>query len=68
MRHQRCQLSPVLLGSYVPNGLVVVKMRDRWYWIDGTVKTVCPRCGATHELDSASDPAAIVRTGTEAPR
>jgi hypothetical protein len=47
----RCQQTPVLLGTYDSQGRVHIKVRDRYWHIDGTVRTVCPRCGSEHTLD-----------------
>ncbi len=46
-----CQLSGVLLATYDAGGHVHIKAGDRYYWIEGLVRTVCPRCGTHHELD-----------------
>lgn len=47
----RCQQPPVLLGTYDAGGRINIKMRDRYWHIDGIVQTVCPRCGSEHTLD-----------------
>ena len=47
----RCQQSPVLLATYDDRGRVNIKARDRYWHIQGTVQTVCPRCGSEHSLD-----------------
>jgi hypothetical protein len=47
----RCQNPPVLLGTYDAHGRVHIKVRDRYWHIDGSVQTVCPRCGSEHMLD-----------------
>lgn len=47
----RCQQPPVLLATYDDRGRIHIKVRDRYWHIDGVVRTVCPRCGAEHVLD-----------------
>lgn len=47
----RCQQSPVLLATYDDSGRINIKARDRYWHIQGTVQTVCPRCGSEHTLD-----------------
>jgi hypothetical protein len=47
----RCQQPPVLLATYDDLGRIHIKSRDRYWHIDGVVRTVCPRCGAEHTLD-----------------
>ncbi len=56
-----CQDPPVLLATWQPGGRVNIKVRDRYWHLDGfgTVKTVCPRCAASHELDLGVEPPAI---------
>ena len=46
-RHQ----TPILLGTYDPDGQIHIKVRDRHWRILGAVETRCPRCGAEHTLD-----------------
>ena len=46
-----CRQPPVLLGTYEPGGRVHIKVRDRYWHVEGRVETVCPRCGAEHALD-----------------
>ena len=46
-----CQQPPVLLATYDDGGRIHIKARDRYWHIDGVVRTVCPRCGAEHVLD-----------------
>lgn len=52
----RCQQPPVLLGTYDARGRINIKMRDRYWHIDGVVQTVCPRCGSEHRLDLRGEP------------
>ena len=54
----RCQKPPVLLGTWQPGGRVNIKVRDRYWHLDGFghVSTVCPRCARTHELDLGPSP------------
>lgn len=47
----RCRQPPVLLATYDPRGRIHIKARDRYWHVQGTVQTVCPRCGAEHALD-----------------
>ena len=47
----RCRLPPVLLATYDARGRIHIKARDRYWHVDGTVQTVCPRCGSEHTLD-----------------
>jgi hypothetical protein len=47
----RCQQTPVLLATYDGHGRIHIKVRDRYWHIEGIVQTVCPRCGAEHALD-----------------
>jgi hypothetical protein len=47
----RCQQTPVLLATYDGRGRIHIKVRDRYWHIEGIVQTVCPRCGAEHTLD-----------------
>ena len=46
-----CQQSPVLLATYDDRGRINIKARDRYWHVQGTVQTVCPRCGSEHTLD-----------------
>ena len=47
----RCRQTPILLGTYDPDGQIHIKVRDRHWRILGAVQTRCPRCGAEHALD-----------------
>jgi hypothetical protein len=48
----RCQEPPVLLGTYDESGHVNIKVRDRYWHVQGSsVHTVCPKCGAEHTLE-----------------
>jgi hypothetical protein len=47
----RCQHPPVLLATYDVGGRIHIKVRDRYWHVDGVVSTVCPRCGSEHTLD-----------------
>lgn len=47
----RCQEPPVLLATYEADGRVNIKVRDRYWHVQGQVQTICPRCGAEHVLD-----------------
>jgi hypothetical protein len=51
----RCRVPAVLLGTYEPSGRVNLKVRDRYWHVEGVVRTNCPRCGAEHVLDLRSD-------------
>jgi hypothetical protein len=46
-----CRAHPVLLATYDANGRINIKVRDRYWHVDGQVRTVCPVCGAEHILD-----------------
>lgn len=47
----RCQDPPVLLATYEPNGRINIKVRDRYWHVFGSVRAICPKCGADHVLD-----------------
>ena len=47
----RCRDRPVLLATYDAQGRINIKVRDRYWHVDGQVRTICPRCGAEHALD-----------------
>ena len=47
----RCQLPPLLLATYDATGLIQIKVRNRYWYVRGTVQTVCTRCGGEHALD-----------------
>ncbi len=47
----RCQDPPVLLATYEPNGRINIKVRDRYWHVFGSVRAICPKCGADHLLD-----------------
>lgn len=47
----RCQSPPFLLATYDATGCIHIKVRDRYWHIQGVVRTVCPRCGSEHVLD-----------------
>ena len=51
-----CRQPPVLLGTYDLDGSVNIKIRDRYWHIEGRVATTCPKCGRQHVLDLALDP------------
>lgn len=46
-----CRPRPVLLATYDAQGRINIKVRDRYWHVDGQVRTVCPVCGAEHVLD-----------------
>jgi hypothetical protein len=50
-----CQEPPVLLGTYDERGRVNIKVRDRYWHVQGRVHTICPRCGREHTLDPRSN-------------
>ena len=55
----RCRDRPVLLATYDAQGRINIKVRDRYWHVDGQVQTICPRCGAEHVLDlRGANPAA----------
>jgi hypothetical protein len=47
----RCQEPAVLLATFEENGRINIKVRDRYWHIEGVVRTTCPRCGVEHVLD-----------------
>lgn len=48
-----CQNPPVLLATYGPNARINIKVRDRYWHLQGfgMVEAICPRCAAEHVLD-----------------
>ncbi len=50
----RCRQPPVLLGTVDRSGRVNIKIRDRYWHIEGRVWTHCPKCGTEHMLDPRS--------------
>lgn len=46
-----CQEPPVLLATYDENGTISIKVRDRYWTVEGIVRTRCPRCGTEHSFD-----------------
>jgi len=48
-----CQNPPVLLATYGPNARINIKVRDRYWHLQGfgMVEAICPRCAAEHMLD-----------------
>lgn len=54
-----CRLPPVLLATVDTTGTLNLKIRDRYYHIDGAcvVRAVCPRCGRLHTLSDELGPA-----------
>ena len=46
-----CREPAILLGTFDANGRINIKVRDRYWHIEGVVRTICPRCGLEHELD-----------------
>ena len=61
-----CRQPAVLLATYDLEGQVHIKSRDRYWHVQGTVQTVCPRCGSEHTLDLRGE--ARSRGGEEARR
>jgi hypothetical protein len=47
----RCREPAFLLGTFDRNGQIHLKVRDRYWHVEGIVRTTCPRCGLEHELD-----------------
>jgi hypothetical protein len=58
-----CRVPPTLLGMVEPSGRLNLKIRDRYYTIEGhcTIRAICPRCGRLHVLRGIWPPP--VRTG-----
>lgn len=46
-----CRERPFLLATYDADGRVNIKVRDRYWHVQGQVQAICPRCGAEHRLD-----------------
>ncbi|HEU5432048.1 MAG TPA: hypothetical protein VFU81_10305 [Thermomicrobiales bacterium] len=46
-----CGDRPVLLATYDDRGEIRIKFRDRFFFVHGHVRAICPRCGAEHVLD-----------------
>lgn len=46
-----CGDRPVLLATYDDRGEIRIKVRDRFLYVYGRVRAICPRCGAEHVLD-----------------
>ena len=57
----RCREPAILLGTFDANGRINIKVRDRYWHVEGIVRTTCPRCGLEHELDLRPRPASIAR-------
>jgi hypothetical protein len=51
----QCREPAVLLGTVEPNGRINIKSRDRYWHIEGIVRTTCPRCGMEHVLDPKTE-------------
>ena len=52
-----CTIPPTLLAT-VENGKVNLKVRDRYYHIEGVhgrLRAICPRCGQEHVLTLAGE-------------
>jgi hypothetical protein len=47
----RCREPAVLLGTIERNSRVNIKVRDRYWHVEGIIRTTCPRCGVEHVLD-----------------
>jgi hypothetical protein len=50
----RCREPAVLLGTFERSGRINIKVRDRYWHVEGVVRTTCPRCGVEHLLDLRS--------------
>jgi hypothetical protein len=46
-----CGDRPVLLATYDDRGEIRIKLRDRFFFVHGRVRAICPRCGTEHVLD-----------------
>ena len=46
-----CQDPPILLATYDSTGRVNIKVRDRYWHVQGRVQTICPKCGREHVLE-----------------
>ena len=58
-----CREPAVLLGTFERNGRINIKARDRYWHVEGVVRTTCPRCGVEHVLDLRAEQR---RSGTTA--
>ena len=47
----RCREPAVLLGMIERNSRINIKVRDRYWHVEGVVRTTCPRCGVEHVID-----------------
>jgi hypothetical protein len=50
-----CREPAFLLGTFDQSGRINIKVRDRYWHVQGIVRTTCPRCGLEHELDLRGD-------------
>jgi hypothetical protein len=50
-----CKEPAVLLGTIERGGRINIKVRDRYWHVEGVVRTTCPRCGMEHLLDLRPD-------------
>ena len=46
---------PTLLAMYDDAGEVRIKLRDRFFFVRGSVRAICPKCGAEHALDARGE-------------
>jgi hypothetical protein len=53
-----CQRPPLLLAVVDATGTLNLKIRDRYYHIDGScvIRATCPRCGRVHTLGEETWP------------
>ena len=49
-----CQDPPVLLATYDDAGRVNIRVRDRYWHVQGRVQTICPKCGTEHVLEHST--------------
>ena len=51
-----CRQPPILLATVDRLGRVNIKFRDRYWHVEGRVRTHCPRCGTEHVLEPGAMP------------
>ncbi|HEU0115954.1 MAG TPA: hypothetical protein VFQ80_14810 [Thermomicrobiales bacterium] len=60
-----CGERPVLFATYDERGEIRIKFRDRFFFVYGRVRAICPRCGAEHVLDLREREARKPATATD---
>src|SRR5919199_1488504 len=65
-----CSQPRVLLGTLTAGGPLVIKCKDRYWYVDhGQVRAICPRCGQEHALivPAPASASASAETGPDCP-